>query len=72
MIKNILGGDTEIVNYDTHHVHITSVADLELGSSAFLTPGSGIRNGRKSGSGSGIGNEHHRSIFRELRNISLG
>jgi hypothetical protein len=44
----------------------TSVADLGLG--AFLTPGSGIRDGRKSASGSGIRDEQPGSYFFELRN----
>ncbi len=43
-------------------------------SGAFLTPESGIREGKKSGSGSGIQirNELPRSYFRELRNHFLG
>ncbi len=35
---------------------------------AFLTPGSGIRDGRKSASGSGIRDEQPGSYFLELRN----
>jgi hypothetical protein len=35
---------------------------------AFLTPGSGIRDGRKSASGSGIRDEQPVSYFLELRN----
>ncbi len=38
------------------------------GSGAFLTPGSGIRDGRKSASGSGIRDEEPGSYFLELRN----
>ncbi len=44
----------------------SSVADPGLG--AFLTPGSGIRDGRKSASGSGIRDEQPGSYFLELRN----
>jgi hypothetical protein len=33
---------------------VTSVADPDPGSGAFLTPGSGIRDGKKSDPGSGI------------------
>ncbi len=39
-----------------------SVADLDPGSGAFMTPGSGIR----------IRDEHFESHFRELRNNFLG
>ncbi len=46
----------------------TSVAELCPGSSAFLTPGSGI--GKKSGSGSGIYNLDH--ISESLETIFLG
>ncbi len=42
------------------------IRDLGLG--AFLTPGSGIRDGRKSASGSGIRDEQPGSYFLELRN----
>ncbi len=42
------------------------IRDPGLG--AFLTPGSGIRDGRKSASGSGILDEQPRSYFLELRN----
>jgi hypothetical protein len=35
---------------------------------AFLTPGSGIRDGRKSASGSGIRDEQPGSYFLELKN----
>ncbi len=45
-----------------------SVADPDPGLGAFLTPGSGIRDGRKSASGSGIQNEQPGSYFKELRN----
>ena len=38
------------------------------GSGTFLTPGSGIRDGRKSASGSGIRDEQPGSYFLELRN----
>ncbi len=38
---------------------------------AFLTPGSGIRDGRKSASGSGIRDEQPGSYFFELRNHFL-
>jgi hypothetical protein len=46
--------------------HTFSVADPGLG--AFLTSGSGIRDGRKSASGSGIRDEQPGSYFLELRN----
>jgi hypothetical protein len=36
-----------------------SVADTDPGLGAFLTPGSGIRDGRKSASGSGMNNPGH-------------
>ncbi len=42
------------------------IRDPELG--AFLTPGSGIRDGRKSASGSGIRDEQPGTNFLELRN----
>jgi hypothetical protein len=42
------------------------IRDPGLG--AFLTPGSGIRDGRKSASGSGIRDERPGSYFLELRN----
>jgi hypothetical protein len=42
------------------------IRDPGLG--AFLTPGSGIRDGRKSASGSGIRDEQPGSLFLELRN----
>jgi hypothetical protein len=45
-----------------------SVADPDPGSGAFLTPGSGIRDGRKSASESGIRDEQPGSYFLELRN----
>jgi hypothetical protein len=47
-----------------------SVADLDPGSGAFLTSGSGM--GRKSASGSGIQDEQPGSYFLELRNHFLG
>ncbi len=47
---------------------IDSVADPDPGLGAFLTPGSGIRDGRKSASGSGIRDEQPGSYFLELRN----
>ncbi len=37
----------------------TSVADPDPGLGAFLTPGSGICDGRKSASGSGMSNPDH-------------
>jgi hypothetical protein len=43
------------------------IRDLGLGT--FLTPGSGIRDGRKSASGSGIRDEQPGSYFLELRNL---
>ncbi len=48
----------------------TSVADPDQGSGieCFLTPGSGIRDGRKSASGAGIRDEQPGSYFLELRN----
>ncbi len=45
-----------------------SVADPDPGLGTFLTPGSGIRDGRKSASGSGIRDEQPGSYFLELRN----
>ncbi len=42
------------------------IRDPGLG--AFLTPGSGIRDGRKSASGSGIRDEQPGSYFLEFRN----
>jgi hypothetical protein len=48
----------------------TSVADPDPGSSAFLTPGSGM--GKQSVSGSGIRNEQPGSYFVKLRNHFLG
>jgi hypothetical protein len=45
----------------------TSVADPDPGSGAFLTPGSGIRDGSKIR----IRDEQPGSCFRELRNIFL-
>ncbi len=47
-----------------------SVADPDPGLGTFLTPGSGIRDGRKSASGSG--NEQPGSYFLELRNHFFG
>jgi hypothetical protein len=47
---------------------LSSVADLDPGLGAVLTPGSGIRDGRKSPSGSGIRDEQPGSYFLELRN----
>jgi hypothetical protein len=44
-----------------------SDADPDPGVGAFLTPGSGIRDGRKSASGSGIRDEQPGSYFLELR-----
>ncbi len=46
----------------------SSVADPDPGLGAFLTPGSGIRDGRMSASGSGIRDEQPGSYFFELRN----
>jgi hypothetical protein len=50
-----------------------SVADRirDPGLGALLTPGSGIRDGRKSASGSGIRDEQPGSYFLELRNHFL-
>jgi hypothetical protein len=45
-----------------------SVADPDPGLGAFLTPGSGIRDGRKSASGFGIRDEQPGSYFLELKN----
>ena len=45
------------------------IRDPGLG--AFLTPGYGIRDGRKPASGSGIRDEQPGSYFLELRNIFL-
>jgi hypothetical protein len=45
---------------------VLRIRDPGLG--AFLTPGSGIRDGRKSASGSGIRDEQPGSYFLELRN----
>jgi hypothetical protein len=50
----------------------TSIADPDLGSGAFFTPGSGIRDGYESGSGSEIRDEQPGSYFRELRNNFWG
>jgi hypothetical protein len=47
---------------------VTSVADPDPGLGAFLTPGSGIQDGRKSASGSGIRDELPGSYYLELRN----
>jgi hypothetical protein len=46
----------------------SSVADPDPGLGTFLTPGSGIRDGRKSASGSGIRDEQPGSYFLDLRN----
>jgi hypothetical protein len=46
----------------------SSVADPDPGLGAFLTPGSGIRDGRKSASGSGIRDGQPGSYFLEFRN----
>ncbi len=48
-----------------------SVADPDPGLGAFLTPGSGIRDGRKSASGYRIRDEQPGSYFLELRNHFL-
>jgi hypothetical protein len=53
---------------NTSEYMIDSVADPDPGLGAFLTPGSGIRDGRKSASGSGIRDEQPGSYFLELRN----
>jgi hypothetical protein len=50
------------------HRWVSSVADLDPGLGTFLTPGSGIRDGRKSASGSGIRDEQPGSYFLELKN----
>jgi hypothetical protein len=47
-----------------------SVADPDPGSGAFLTPGSGTRMVKKSGSGSGMNNPDH--ISESSKNIFLG
>jgi hypothetical protein len=47
---------------------VGSVADPDPGLGTFLTPGSGIRDGRKSASRSGIRDEQPGSYFLELRN----
>jgi hypothetical protein len=52
--------------YDTVMKSVIRIRDPGLG--AFLTPGSGIRDGRKSASGSGIRDEQPGSYFLELRN----
>ncbi len=49
-------------------IRIRSVADPDPGLGAFLTPGSGIRDGRKSASVSGIRDEQPGSYILELRN----
>jgi hypothetical protein len=46
--------------------------DPDPGSGAFLTPGSGIREDRKSASGAGIRDEQPGSYFPELKNHFLG
>ncbi len=57
-------GPLKIIQYS----RISSVADPDPGLGAFLTPGSRIRDGRKSAYGSGIRDEHLGSYFLELRN----
>ena len=52
----------------TGSIPLTSVADPDPGLGAFLTPGSGIRDGRKSASGSGIRDEQPGSYFLEIKN----
>jgi hypothetical protein len=47
-----------------------SVADPDSGSGAFLTSGSGIRNGEKTGPESGMNNPNH--IFESLETNFLG
>ncbi len=53
----------QIMNLDDCLDHKASVADPDPGLGAFLTPGSGIRDGRKSASGSGIRDEQPGSYF---------
>ncbi len=48
---------TSRVHWIQSQYNVGSVADPDLGSGAFLTPGSGI--GKKSGSGSGMNNPDH-------------
>jgi hypothetical protein len=50
----------------------TSVADPDLGSAAFLTPGSGMGTNSRSGSGIRIRDEHPGVYFREFRNTFWG
>ncbi len=47
---------------------VLRIRNRDPGLGAFLTPGSGIRDGRKSASGSGIRDEQPGSYFLELRN----
>jgi hypothetical protein len=49
-------------------VAVLRIRIRDPGLGAFLTPGSGIRDGRKSASGSGIRDEQPGSYFLELRN----
>jgi hypothetical protein len=51
---------------NTAYLSVFRIRDSGLG--AFLTPGSGIRDGRKPASGSGIRDEQPGSYFIELRN----
>jgi hypothetical protein len=44
---------------------LNSVADPDPGSGAFLTPGSRIRDGKKSGSGFGMNNPDHISELKK-------
>jgi hypothetical protein len=50
------------------YLAVLRVRIRDPGLGAFLTPGSGIRDGRKSASGSGIRDEQPGSYFLELRN----
>jgi hypothetical protein len=52
----------------TNYFSVLRIRIRDPGLGAFLTPGSGIRNGRKSASGSGIRDEQPGSYFLEFRN----
>ncbi len=56
------------LNADPDWVRVSSVANPDPGLGAFLTPGSGNQDGRKSASGSGIRDEQPRSYVLELKN----
>ena len=62
--------NTHVLHQDVGKIALaSSVADPDPGLGAFLSPGSEIRDGRKSASGSGIRDEQPGSYFLELRNF---